>query len=61
MKITKIFYYENFELYGTYICIGIVLYPSVHIYRKHQTYESITLAQAANAVVTKEQDKQPKK
>ena len=45
----------------TYVCIGIVLYPSVHIYRKHQTYESITLAQAANAVVTKEQDKQPKK
>ena len=45
----------------TYVCTGIVLYPSVHIYRKHQTYESITLAQAANAVVTKEQDKQPKK
>jgi len=36
----------------------ILLIPIV--YRKHQTYESATLAQAANAVtVTKEQDKQP--
>ena len=36
-------------------------YVSVHMYRKHQTYESLTLAQAANTVVTKEQDKQPKR
>ena len=36
-------------------------YVSIHMYRKHQTYESLTLAQAANTVVTKEQDKQPKR
>ena len=36
------------------------LYLSPHVYRKHQTYESATLAQAANATaVSKEQDKQP--